>query len=81
MLKYIDSIPLPIFITLSLFLGLAPFFPEPHLFEKIRMLQSGELDRAIDIFDLLLHSTPWALLLVKLTLVLKGRQSVAEAGS
>ncbi len=31
MLKWIDSIPLPFFIVLSLFLGLAPFFPEPHL--------------------------------------------------
>lgn len=76
MLKKIDSIPLPIFITLSLFLGLAPFFPEPHLMEKIRMLQNGELTKAIDIFDLLLHATPWTLLMIKLSLVFKSRQAV-----
>jgi hypothetical protein len=81
MLKMIDSIPLPIFITLSVFLGLAPFFPEPHLFEKIRMLQNGELQKLIDIFDLLLHVTPWGLLLIKLSMVIKSRQAVSELES
>lgn len=77
MLKMIDSVPLPIFITLSLFLGLAPFFPEPHLVEKIGMLQKGELTKAIDIFDLVLHATPWGLLLIKFALVVKSRQAVS----
>jgi hypothetical protein len=81
MLKKIDSIPLPIFITLCLFMGLAPFFPEPHLFEKIRMLQNGELARPIDIFDLVLHATPWGLLILKLTLVLRSRQAISEVDS
>ncbi|MCK5664374.1 MAG: RND transporter [Thiotrichaceae bacterium] len=71
MLKLIDALPLPHFIVLSLFLGLAPFFPEPHLAEKVRMLMSGELVKPLDMFDLLLHSTPWILLLIKLTLVVK----------
>jgi len=75
--KLINSIPLPHFIVLSLFLGLAPFFPEPHLAEKIRMLMSGELIKPLDMFDLLLHGTPWLLLLVKLSLIFKTRQSVA----
>ena len=77
MVKLINSIPLPHFIVLSLFLGLAPFFPEPHLAEKIRMLMSGELIKPLDMFDLLLHGTPWLLLLVKLSLIFKTRQSVA----
>ena len=77
MLKFIDSVPLPFFIVLSLFLGLAPFFPEPHLIEKIRMLQNGELSRPIDIFDLVLHATPWLLLVLKLTTLLRVRQSAA----
>jgi hypothetical protein len=81
MLKKIDSIPLPIFITLSLLMGLAPFFPEPHLVEKIRMLQNGELARPIDIFDLVLHGTPWGLLILKLTLVLRSRQAIPEVDS
>ena len=78
MLKYIDSVPLPFYIVLSLFLGLAPFFPEPHLVEKIRMLQGGELSRPIDIFDLVLHATPWVLLLIKLVLMLKPKEPSGE---
>jgi len=77
MLKLFDSIPLPLFLTLALFLGLAPFFPEPHLVEKIRMLVAGELNKAIDIFDLLLHGTPWVLLVIKLGLILRLKQSEA----
>ncbi|MCP4076031.1 MAG: RND transporter [Gammaproteobacteria bacterium] len=71
MLKLINALPLPHFIVLSLFLGLAPFFPEPHLVEKVRMLMNGELVKPLDMFDLLLHTTPWILLLLKLTLVVK----------
>ena len=48
-------------------LGLAPFTPEPHLWEKLKMLADGTLVRPIDIFDLLLHATPWLLLGLKLT--------------
>jgi len=77
MLKFLDSIPLPFFIVLSLFLGLAPFFPEPHLVEKIKMLQAGELTRLIDIFDLFLHGTPWVLLVMKITAMLRVKMSAA----
>ena len=76
-MKFINSIPLPHFIVLSLFLGLAPFFPEPHLAEKIRMLMSGTLIKPLDMFDLLLHGTPWVLLLVKITLIIKSRQTAS----
>ncbi len=63
----------PVLIALCLTLGLAPFLPQPHLVQKLRMLFSGTLTRPIDIFDLLLHATPWVLLLVKLVLDLRGR--------
>jgi hypothetical protein len=46
-------------------LGLAPFVPEPHLTEKINMLIDGTLTRPIDIFDLVMHSTPIVLLIIK----------------
>ncbi len=78
MLKMIDAAPLSIFVTLSLLLGLAPFLPEPHLLEKIKMLQNGDLHKSIDIFDLVLHATPWGLLLIKLVLVFKSRQTMSE---
>ena len=50
----------------ALTLGLAPFVPEPHIWEKLKMLANGELHRPIDIFDLLMHGAPVVLLLVKL---------------
>jgi hypothetical protein len=65
-MRLIDSVPLSLLVVVCLTLGLAPFFPEPHVVEKIRLLFSGELTRAIDIFDLLMHGIPWLLLGVKL---------------
>ena len=60
---------LPILIVACLTLGLAPYMPEPHLWEKLKMLTSGELTKPVDIFDLLLHGTPWILLIIKLVLL------------
>ncbi len=66
--RLFSRIPLSILIVLCLTLGLAPFTPEPHLWEKLKMLASGELTELLDIFDLLLHGTPWLLLIMKLFL-------------
>jgi len=60
-------------------LGLAPFTPEPHLLEKLKMLIAGELVRPIDIFDLVLHGAPWVLLVLKLYL-LSTRKKVDNGG-
>ncbi|SMX47600.1 RND transporter [Maliponia aquimaris] len=49
-------------------LGLAPFLPEPHLWEKLKLLAAGTLVRPMDIFDLVLHGAPWLLLGFKLLL-------------
>ena len=67
--KLFDRMNLPILIVACLTLGLAPFVPEPHLWEKLKMLTSGELTKPVDIFDLLLHGTPWILLVIKLVLL------------
>ena len=69
-----DRISLPLLILLCLSLGLAPFSPEPHVQEKLSMLATGELTRLIDIFDLLLHGTPWLLLSIKLILSLTRKE-------
>jgi len=66
LLTWIDSQPLWVFIAIALTLGLAPFFPEPHLWEKLKMLASGSLTKPLDIFDFLLHGTPFVLLAIKL---------------
>ncbi len=65
-MKFIDQLPLMVLIAIALTLGLAPFTPQPHVVEKLDMLFSGSLSRPIDIFDLLLHGTPWVLLAIKL---------------
>jgi hypothetical protein len=65
-LEKLDQAPIGIFVVASLTLGLAPFVPEPHVWEKLKMLAAGELSRPIDIFDLLLHGAPWLLLGLKL---------------
>ena len=65
-MNWLDKIPLHILIVMCLLLGLAPFKPEPHLWQKLNMLVDGTLVKPIDIFDLFLHGTPWVLLVVKL---------------
>jgi len=66
MLRWIDNLPLPMLVVISLTLGLAPFAPEPHVVEKLKMLVDGTLQRPVDIFDLLMHGAPWILLLTRL---------------
>ncbi|QLQ19194.1 MAG: RND transporter [Exiguobacterium profundum] len=65
-MDFLDRLPLTYAVIAALTLGLAPFVPEPHIVEKLRMLMAGELKRPLDIFDLLLHAAPWAVLLAKL---------------
>lgn len=62
----LDRFPLSLFVVFALTLGLAPFLPQPHLWEKLHMLASGTLARPIDVFDLLWHAVPWLLLVLKL---------------
>ncbi|HFD32569.1 MAG TPA: RND transporter [Gammaproteobacteria bacterium] len=64
-MRWIQSLSWPMVIFFSLTLGLAPFNPEPHVLEKITMLLNGELTKPIDMFDLMLHGTPWILLIIK----------------
>ena len=64
----------PLFLMLSLTLGLAPFYPEPHILGKIKWLIGGAVGmQPMDWFDLLLHGTPWMLLLGALILEAKKR--------
>ena len=69
LLDRIDQVPWLLATVLCLTLGLAPFVPEPHIVEKLRMLVKGTLTRPLDIFDLVLHAAPFILLAVKLWLM------------
>ncbi len=75
-MSWLDKIPLVVFVLFAVLLGLAPFMPEPHLWEKLKILFAGTLTRLIDIFDLLWHATPIVLLALKLVRM----ASVREAG-
>lgn len=65
-MSLLDQIPLNLIVIACLTLGLAPFVPEPHLWEKLKMLTGGTLVRPIDWFDLLMHAAPFLLLGAKL---------------
>jgi hypothetical protein len=65
-MSVLDQIPLSLLIVAALTLGLAPFFPEPHIWEKLRMLVAGDLVKPVDIFDLALHAAPFVVLGLKL---------------
>ena len=65
-MSFLDQMPWWVAIGAALTLGLAPFHPEPHIVEKLRMLFQGTLTRPIDIFDLCLHAAPWLLLIAKI---------------
>jgi hypothetical protein len=51
-------------LLLCLTLGLAPYFPEPHIVGKIQWIAGGAKGmQVIDWFDTLLHGFPFVLLL------------------
>jgi len=62
----LGKIPLLPLLMLTIFLGLAPFTPEPHAWEKLKMLMTSTLNKPVDILDLLMHISPAVLLLVKI---------------
>ncbi len=66
MLKWLDRFPLVWLAVLAVWMLIAPLSPEPHVVEKIRLLGQGQLTRPLYIFDLLMHSTPMVLLLIRL---------------
>jgi hypothetical protein len=66
MLKWLDGIPLFVLVIGAVLLGGAPFVPESHLWQKLKMLADGTLSRPIDVFDLILHASIPLLLILKL---------------
>ena len=76
-MKWLDRIPYIYIVPLAILLALAPFSPEPHLWEKLKMLSAGTLVRPIDIFDLFLHGTPLVVLVMKM---LSGTRQSRDAG-
>ena len=68
----LEQLPLSYAVIAAATLGLAPFTPEPHIWEKIKMIKAGTLKRPIDVFDFLLHAAPFVVLLAKLVQIAIG---------
>jgi hypothetical protein len=64
-MAWLDKLQWPVLLFLGSLFALAPFTPEPHLVEKLRMLFQGTLVKPIDIFDLLFHGFPICAIAVK----------------
>ena len=63
-----------LWLLISLTLGLAPFSPEPHIWEKIKWIMAGaEGMRPIDWFDFFLHGTPWVMLVISTIMKIKNK--------
>jgi len=66
MWEMLEQLPLSYAVIAAATLGLAPFVPEPHIWEKIKMIKAGTLKRPIDVFDFCLHAAPFVVLVAKL---------------
>ncbi len=66
-MELIDDIPYSMLLPMTILLGFAPFYPKPHIVEKLSMLRNGTLKKPLDIFDLLYHTLPFIVLLLKVS--------------
>ncbi len=66
-MKWLDKIGYTPLVVVAVLLGLAPLSPEPHLWQKLKMLMDGTLVKPLDMFDLFFHGTAPLLLILKLS--------------
>jgi hypothetical protein len=53
-------------VALCLTLGLLPYFPEPHIWGKLKWIAGGAEGMGImDYFDTVLHGFPWVFLVIE----------------
>lgn len=74
-MKFIDQLSIPLLLVITLLMLGAPFVPEPHLVEKMRMLAQGTLTRPLDIFDVFWHLLPASLLVIRIVRANKNKSS------
>jgi hypothetical protein len=64
-MRRLDELNWLILLVIGAMLMFAPFTSTPHLVEKLGMLRQGTLVNPTDIFDLLMHSFPLLLIILK----------------
>lgn len=77
-MKWLKGIPYVVLIGGSVLMAVLPFSGESHLLEKLGMLMGGGLSKPVDIFDLLMHSSPMVLLAAKFILEQKSKKSAKD---
>lgn len=80
-MRLIRELPFSILIVVTVLMLGAPFVPEPHLVEKARMAMNGTLTRPIDLFDVVWHLLPAALLIWKIVLWRRDRAAAKGQSS
>ena len=55
-MNWLDKLPYTVILPLAVFLAVAPLTPEPHLWQKLKMLFAGTL---IDQDGRIHYGTPW----------------------
>jgi hypothetical protein len=66
-------------IAFCLTLGLAPFFPEPHLWGKVKWILGGaEGMAAMDWFDFAMHGSPFVYLIFLMVADLRSRTAMPK---
>ena len=78
-MNWLKGVPYSVLIGGSVLMALLPFSAESHLLEKLGMLMHGDLTKPIDIFDLLLHSSPMILLAVKIILERNAKKTMEDS--
>lgn len=68
--NWIEKTPLWLFAFAAIAFALVPI-GQSHLVEKWTMLFNGTLRRPLDWFDLVMHTTPAVLLILKLVVMMK----------
>ena len=67
---------LRVILILCLTLGLAPYFPEPHIWGKIKWIWGGAVGmKPMDFFDFVFHGAPFFLLIRYLAVTLRRRRN------
>ena len=62
-------------LLLCLTLGMAPFFPDPHIYGKLKWILGGAHGMGfMDWFDVVLHGFPWVLLIRLMILKIIGKK-------
>jgi len=75
---FIDRLPTLPIIIIGVWMGLAPFVPEPHLVQKFLMFVNNDPFKLIDVFDVFMHGGLAALAILKIWREMEKRRDGAN---